>query len=168
MAITDRWIVWSSWFLLNTSSPLDLKQRLTTTERLALDPTTQARKGIRVFDTDLEKWCELVWTDPSISSNRELTWNVEVRTILDTSPYIAWEYEYIIVTNTSGDTTISLPPANNVEKIRVKKFTGEDVLTSTIVPDGSDLIDWFTSATINIDRTMYTLTAINGDWYLGD
>jgi hypothetical protein len=29
-------------------------------------------------------------------------------------------------------------------------------------------IDWYTSVTMNINRTMYVFTCINGDWYLWD
>jgi hypothetical protein len=78
--------------------------------------------------------------------------------------------DYILVEYTGWDTTINLPDANtcNGKSIKVKKFTGEDVLVTTILPFGTQLIDWYTWATMNINRTMYTLTAISGNWYLGD
>lgn len=89
---------------------------------------------------------------------------------LNTWTHDAETNEYILVTYTGWDTTINLPDAslNNGKQLRIKKFTGEDVLTTTILPFGTQLIDGFTWATMNINRTMYTFTAINGNWYLGD
>lgn len=78
--------------------------------------------------------------------------------------------DYILITYALGGTTINLPDATTCDgkTVKVKKFTGEDVLVTTIVPFGAQLIDGFTGATMNINRTMYTFTAINGNWYLGD
>lgn len=78
--------------------------------------------------------------------------------------------DYILVTYILGWTTINLPDATtcNGKTVKVKKFTGEDVLVTTILPFGAQLIDGFTGATMNINRTMYTFTAINGNWYLWD
>lgn len=89
---------------------------------------------------------------------------------LNTWTHNAETNEYILVTYTGWDTIINLPDAslNNGKQIKIKKFTGEDVLTTTILPHGTQLIDGFTWATMNINRTMYTFTAINGNWYLGD
>jgi len=79
-------------------------------------------------------------------------------------------WDYILVTYTLGASVINLPDATLKDgwQIRIKKFTGEDVLTTTIVPQSWQLIDGFTWATMNINRTMYTFTAINGNRYLGD
>lgn len=79
-------------------------------------------------------------------------------------------WDYILVTYNAWDTFITLPDANltNWWQIMIKKFTGEDILVTTILPQSWQLIDGFTSATMNINRTMYTLTAINGNWYLGN
>lgn len=89
---------------------------------------------------------------------------------LNTATHNAVSWEYIVVTYSAGNSTINLPDAsvNNWSVIKVKKFTGEDVLVTTIVPFGAQLIDGFTGATMNINRTMYTFTAINGNWYLWD
>lgn len=85
MAIPDRWIVWSSGFLLNRAEPLDLKQRLTTAERLLIDPVTQAWLWMRVYDVDLNIRFQLVWADPSVASN----WTEIPSSILP--PWVAWE-----------------------------------------------------------------------------
>ena len=79
-------------------------------------------------------------------------------------------WEYILITYALGASTINLPDALLCEWwcVKVKKFTGEDVLITTIVPFGAQLIDGYTWATMNINRTMYTFTAINGNWYLGN
>lgn len=63
------WIQISSWFARNSAWPLDLKQRLTTTERLGLDPITQAWLGMRVYDIDFDLWFQLIWPDPSSPSD---------------------------------------------------------------------------------------------------
>lgn len=77
---------------------------------------------------------------------------------------------YNVVTNSASDTTINLPTAvwHDGQWIKVKKLTGEDVRVTTVVPFGAELIDGFTGATMNINRTMYTFTAVAGNWYLGD
>lgn len=97
--------------------------------------------------------------------------NNTVLPVVDTTGTVnANASNYILVTYTGWDTTINLPDANtcNGAQIRVKKFTGEDVLVTTISPFWTQLIDWYALATMNINRTMYTLTAINGNWYLWD
>jgi len=80
----------------------------------------------------------------------------------------AWNY--ILITYNVWDSSILLPDANTCEWkcIKIKKFTWEDVRQVTIIPYWTQLIDGYTWATMNINRTMYTLTAIGGNWYLGD
>ena len=78
--------------------------------------------------------------------------------------------EYVLVTNNASDTDINLPDATsqNWWVIKIKKFTWEDTLTVRINPVSWQLIDWYTWATMNVDRTMYTFTSIDWNRYLGD
>lgn len=89
---------------------------------------------------------------------------------LNTNTHNAINGEYIVVTYAAGDTTINLPDAstNNGSVIKVKKFTWEDIRVVSIVPYWPDLIDWYTGATMSINRTMFTFTCVDGNWYLGD
>lgn len=138
-----------------------------------------------------DSWTNLIiWVDYTIAGNtitwinepntwesiyaRWLVWTAITSVITPVEPTTdtvnADFWDYILVTYTTWPTTINLPDAslNSGKQIRIKKFTGEDVLTTTILPFGTQLIDGFTWATMNINRTMYTFTAIDGNWYLGD
>jgi hypothetical protein len=98
-----------------------------------------------------------------------IVWFTSTPVILNTSSYNAQILDYIVVTNLWA-TTINLPTAvwEDGKTIKIKKFTGEDVFVITINPFWTETIDGFTSATMNINRTMYTFTAINWNWYLWD
>lgn len=90
------------------------------------------------------------------------------RTIVNTgTTYTAQDQEYIVVTSGS-DLEITLPTPSATAKVQVKKLTGEDTSEITILPNGAELIDWFTWATMNIDRSMVTLTSVDGNRYIGD
>lgn len=110
----------------------------------------------------------IIPTDVSqLTDTTNLLWWTITPFIVNTSTHNATVGEYILVQNLAS-TTINLPPAQEGEQIRIKKFTGEDVFQVIINPSGSELIDGYTSTTMNINRTMYTFTGINGNRYLGD
>jgi len=93
---------------------------------------------------------------------------ITIWTEVISNTYNAKNWEYIVVTNSLSDTTITLPQPISWSKVCIKKFTWEDVRVITILPNLTETIDWFTGATMNINRTMYTFTAVAGNWYLGD
>jgi len=90
--------------------------------------------------------------------------------VMNTATHNAVVGQYILVTHAIWNSTITFPDASLFpgSKIRVKKFTNEDIFTVTITPFGAQTIDWFTSAIMNMHRTIYTFTAIGSDWYLWD
>jgi len=87
-----------------------------------------------------------------------------------TSTYNANAWDYVLVTNNTTNTDVNLPDATtcNWSIVKIKKFTWEDTLTVNINPVTWQLIDWYTWASMSLNRTMYTFTAINGNWYLWD
>lgn len=87
--------------------------------------------------------------------------------VVNSPTHNAVTWEYLLVT-TSADTTINLPAWQDGDFVKIKKFTWEDVFVITIIPNGSELIEGYDDATMNINRTMYTLTSINSNRYLGD
>jgi len=119
--------------------------------------------NVRLGDADGDD--ALVWLNtpinlPPVQTGYTVTWGVH-----------APAYNSYNVITTAAPVIINLPTAvwHDGEWIKIKKASGEDVAEYTIVPTWGELIDWlFTSATMNINRTMYTLTAVAGGWYLGD
>ncbi len=90
------------------------------------------------------------------------------RTVVSTgATYTAQDQEYIVVTSGS-DLEITLPAPSTTAKVQVKKLTGEDTSEITILPNGTELIDWNTNYVFSIDGSMITLTAVGGNRYIWD
>jgi len=85
---------------------------------------------------------------------------------LNSATYSARSWDYVVVKYTWWDVAITLPSPVDWADVRIKKFTGEDVNTISILPNWTELVEWTTWATINLHRTMATFTCIWGDWYV--
>ena len=111
----------------------------------------------------------VLWDVISIQYLENVPAIVEVRTVIDTATtHTASDQEYIVVTNATAGVTITLPAPSPTAKVRIKKFTGEDVRVISIIPNWAELIEWANTATINISWFMTTLTCVWWNRYMWD
>ena len=68
--------------------------------------------------------------------------------------------DYIIVDTTSGNRTVTLPPARNGRKLVISEFTGSNSLT--VYPNGTEKINGASSLVTT--NTTKTFKDIGGNW----
>jgi len=125
---------------------------MTSTSRFGWDiPTPGASKGT---------WGDTL-NDLIDDEIEEHTWIGQSKT----SDYTASNYEYVFADSSTGDVTITLPPADVDVQVGVKKTSGSGNVV-TIATPGSETIDGSASVDIGNENHALTILSDGADYFV--